>query len=218
MDVAPLPGCLDRSPVVALPNEGHCSPRRDTVEHSDAGERRAGSPAPTVTRDFHPLGPGAAARSFGARRSGPGPGRNHVQSGGERLQSPSSTLMPPASIGSSIKPARPATSTRRTASRPGRAATQRAASGARRHGAPAAARGPGDCRRRHLRCARRPLEHEVPQQDPRRRWLTAQSDGVPSSRSAEVVPQRHDPPLADDRRIDLVQGALAVGLGPAHAA
>ena len=59
MNVAPLPRRLDRSPLVALPNEGHCSSRRDTVEHGDAGERGPGSPAPTVTRDFHPLGPGA---------------------------------------------------------------------------------------------------------------------------------------------------------------
>lgn len=38
-----------------LPNKGHRLAGRHAVEHGDAGERGAGSPPPTATRDLDPL-------------------------------------------------------------------------------------------------------------------------------------------------------------------
>jgi len=58
-DVAPLPGRLDRSWVVALPDEGHGPSRRHAVQHGDARQRRTSPPTPTAARDLHSLRFGA---------------------------------------------------------------------------------------------------------------------------------------------------------------
>lgn len=58
-DVTLLPGCLDRLRVVVLPDEGHCLLRRHAVQYGNAGQRSAGPPMSTGTRNLHPLRLGA---------------------------------------------------------------------------------------------------------------------------------------------------------------